>query len=57
MMAKKPRVDIMICCGGGVEVLGPEISTGAMVLGVEGSGGVEDEGAVGNGVGTEDEGT
>ena len=54
MMARKSRVDIAICCGGGVEVLGLEISTKAVVLGAENSGGVEDAGAVGNGVGTED---
>ena len=57
MMARKYRVDIVICCGGGVEVLGPAISTGAVVLGVKGSGGAEDAGAVGNGVGTEDAGS
>ena len=47
----------MICYGGGAEVLGPIISTGAVVLGVEGSRGAEDVGVVGNGVGTEDAGT
>ena len=57
MMARKSRVDIVICCGGGVEVLGPATSIGAVVLGVEGSGGAEDIGVVGNGVGTEDAGT
>ena len=57
MMVRKSRVDIVICCGGGAEVLGPVISIGAMVLGAEGSRGGEDAGAVGNGVGTEDVGT
>ena len=73
MMARKSRVDIMICCGGGVEVLGLATSAGAVVLGVGGFGGAddagdvvlgaggfegaEDAGAVGNGVGTEDAGT
>ena len=50
MMAKKSRVDIEICYGGGAVVLGPATSVGAMVLGVEGFGGTEDTGAVGNGV-------
>ena len=49
MMARKSRVDIEICCDGGVVVLGPATSVGAVVLGVEGSGGTEDAGAVGNG--------
>ena len=57
MMARKSRVDIVICCRGGIEVLGPTISIGVVVLGAEGFGGVEDAGAVGNGVGTEDAGT
>ena len=72
MMARKSRVDIMICCGGGVKVLGPVTSAGAVVLrawgfrGVEnagavvlgagGFGGTEDAGVVGNGVRTEDAG-
>ena len=47
MMARKSRVDIVICCGGGAEVLGPVI----------GSGGVEDAGVLGNGVVTKDAGT
>ena len=42
-------MDIEICCDGGVVVLGPATSVGAVVLGVEGSGGTEDAGAVGNG--------
>ena len=57
MMARKSRVDIVICCRGGVEVLGPTTSIEAVVLGVEGFRGVEDVGAVGNGVGTKDAGT
>ena len=57
MMARKSRVDIVICCGGGAEVIGPATSIGAVVLGAEGSGGAEDAGAVGNGVGTEEVGT
>ena len=56
MLARKSRVDIVICCGCGTEVLGPATFAGAVVLGVEGLGGVEDAGAVGNGVGTEDAG-
>ena len=41
-MARKSRVDIVICCGGGAEVLGPTTSAGAVVLGAKGSGGAED---------------
>ena len=52
MTTRKSRVDIVICCGGGAEVLGPAISIGVVVLGAEGSGRAEDVGAVGNGVGT-----
>ena len=48
MMARKSRVDIEICCGGGVVVLDPPTSVGAVVRGVEGFGGTEDVGAVGN---------
>ena len=33
MMARKSRVDIVIYCGGGAEVLGPATSLGALVLG------------------------
>ena len=33
MMARKSRVDIVICYGGGAEVLWPATSTGAVVLG------------------------
>ena len=50
MMARKSQVEIVICCGGEVEVLGPATSAEAVVLRVEGSGGVEEVGAVGNGV-------
>ena len=42
MMAKKSRVEIVICCGGGVEVLG--------LAGLEGSVGIEGIGVVGTGV-------
>ena len=49
MMARKSRVDIEICCGGGAVVLDPATSVGAVVLGVEGFGGTEDVGAIGNG--------
>ena len=49
----------MICYEGDAEVLGPATSVRAVVLGAEGSRGVEDAGAMGNGVvvvvaGTED---
>ena len=62
MTAKKSRVDIVICCGGGVEVLGPATPARAVVLGSGGSGGADEVGYVGNGVvvaggGTEDAGT
>ena len=57
MMAKKSRVDIVICCEGGAEVLEPAISIGAVVLGAKSFGGAEDARAVGNGVETEDAGT
>ena len=57
MIARKSRVDIVICCGRGTEVLGPATSAGVVVLGAEGSGGVEDAGVMGNGAGTEDDGT
>ena len=62
MMARKSRVEMVICCGGDTEVLGPVTSAGAVVLGAEGSGGTEEAGVVGNGVvvagaGTEDAGT
>ena len=62
MMARKSRVEMVISYGGDAEVLGPATSTGAVVLGAEGSGGAEDARAVGNGVvvagaETEDAGT
>ena len=62
MMARKSRADIEICCDGGAMMLSLVTSVGVVVLGVEGSGGAEDVGAVGNGavvVGarTEDAGT
>ena len=62
MMAMKSRVEMVICCGGDAEVLGPATSVGAVVLGAEGSGGAEEAGVVGNGVvvagaETEDAGT
>ena len=57
MMARKSRVDIVICCGGGAKMLRPTTSSGAMVLGARGSRCAEDAGVVGNGVGTEDAGT
>ena len=56
MMVRKSRLEIVIYCGGGAEVLGPATSVG-VVLGAEGSEGAEDAGSVGNGVGTEDPGT
>ena len=62
MMARKSRVEMVICCGGDAEVLGPATSAGAAVLGAEGSGGAKEAGDVGNGVvvagaGIEDVGT
>ena len=56
MMVRKSRVKIMICCGGGAEVLGPAASIG-VVLGAAGSRGAEDAGEVGNGARTVDVGT
>ena len=52
-------MDIEVCCNGDVVMLGPTTSIAAMILGVEGSGGAEDAGAVSNGAvvvgaGTED---
>ena len=49
MIARKSRVDIEICCGGGAMVLSPATFVGAVVLGVEVPGGTEDSRAVGNG--------
>ena len=62
MMTKKSRVEMVICCEGDAEMLDLATSVGAVVLGVEGSGGVEDTRAMGNrvvvaGAGTEDAGT
>ena len=62
MMARKPRVDIEICCDSGAMMLGLATSIGVVVLGAEGSAGVDDAGAMGNeamavGAGTEDVGT
>ena len=62
MMARKSRVEMVICYGGDSELLGPITSVGAVVLGAERFGGAEEAGAVGNGVvvagaGTEDAGT
>ena len=56
MMVRKSRVEIVIYCGGGAEVLGPATSVG-VVLVAEGSRGAEDAGSVGNGVRTKDLGT
>ena len=49
MMARKSRVDIEICCDGGVMMLGPATSVGVVVLRAKGSGGAEDARAMGNG--------
>ena len=57
MRTRKSRVDIELCWGGGVVVLGPATSSGAVVMGAEDSRGTEDVGAVGNGAGTADAGT
>ena len=50
MMARKSRVEMVMCCGSDAEVLGPATSAGVVVLGVEGFGCVEEAGVVGNGV-------
>ena len=50
MMARKSRVEMVICCGGDAKVLGPATSVGAVVLGAGGSRRGEEAGAVGNGV-------
>ena len=42
MITRKSRVDMVICCRGGVEVLGPATSARAMILGAGGSRGAED---------------
>ena len=57
MMARKSRVEMVICLGGDAEVLGPPTSVGVVVLGAGGFGGAEEAGAMGNrvvvdGVGT-----
>ena len=44
IILRKSRVDMEICCGGGVDVLGP-----TDVVGAGGTGGVEDVDDVGNG--------
>ena len=49
MMARKSRADIEMCCDGRARMLGPATSVGAEVLAAEGSGGIEDAEAVGNG--------
>ena len=46
MITRKSRVDIMICYGGGAEVLGPATYAGAVVLRAGGSGGAEEVGFV-----------
>ena len=56
MIFRKSRVEIVIYYEGGTEVLSPTTSI-RVVLGVVGSGGAEDAGAVGNGAGTMDVGT
>ena len=45
IIARKSLVDMEICCGGGVDVLGP-----IDAVGVGGTGGAEDADDVGNGV-------
>ena len=45
IIVRKSQVDMEICCGSGVDVLGPTDVVGARV-----PGGVEDDGDVGNGV-------
>ena len=42
MITRKSRVDMVICCGGGAEVLGPATSARAVVMGAGGSEGAED---------------
>ena len=49
MMTRKFQVDKEIYCVGGTVVLGSVTSAGSVVLGVEGSRGVEDAGVVDNG--------
>ena len=42
MMTRKSRMDKVICCGGGAEVLGPTTSARVVVLGAGGFRGTED---------------
>ena len=56
MMVRKSRVEIVIYCRGGADVLGLAAYVG-VVLKAEGSRGVEDAGVAGKGAGTEDAGT
>ena len=44
IIARKSRVDIEICCGGGADVIGP-----TNVVGARGIGGAEDANDIGNG--------
>ena len=46
MMAKKPRVEMVICYRGDAEVLSPATYLGVVVLGAEGSSGAEEAGVV-----------
>ena len=48
MMARKSRVEMVICCGGNAEVLSSTTFAGAVVLGAGGSRGAKEAGAVGN---------
>ena len=62
MMARKSRVEMVICCRGGAKVPSPAMSVGAIVLGTEGSEGTEGKRAIGTGAvvigaGTKDAGT
>ena len=50
MMARKSRVEMVICCGGDAKVLSPSTSIGAVGLGAGGFCGGEEVGAVGNGI-------
>ena len=56
MMVRKSRVEIVICCGGGAEVLAATSSVGA-VLGPGGPEKIEGSGAGGTGAGGGDAGT
>ena len=47
MMAKKPRVEMVICYKSDAEVLSPATYLRVVVLGAEGSGGAEEAGVVG----------